>query len=337
MTQRDEYIKTIVDGDILENGYHNNNFLKNKTWTVCKYMAEHQGLVAFSSVIWQTSTLKTADAGATWAAGGPGAGYDLIRRSVATASKAIAATTAGAIKFTTDSGATWTASSTQPANITDCYCIHFITDTVAVMGGDADATNSSWYSTDGGDNWSQSTSGTVVHVNSIVMYSATTGFFLSGAGAGIQKIYKTTDGGDNWADTTHNTLSVNERPRMVALSSTTFSFLSMDSQVGVHYYGGSGDSTKIINIAEGTADIGSDIILSDNGSYYFIFYNNELGNQLYRISDMTGSDYEMKPIGSQKLSGGFDAEGQNSIVKFDTNKFLFLNAGGTSIIEEIDT
>ena len=154
-------------------------------------------ILPFSATRWQNSISLTTDAGATNSADPFPENRAAICRE--NKSKAISVGTAGGIEFTTDSGATWTAASTAAANISGMRCVDFRREGRTYIAGEASSGTGLWYSTDGGDNFTQvgtPASGTFTGVS---MHDDTHGLAIDTS----HNIWFTVDG-TTWTDSTYN-------------------------------------------------------------------------------------------------------------------------------------
>jgi len=223
-------------------------------------------LIKFSSTTWSTESRRTTDSGATWATPGFGGGY--LAAADGTKGVAIDQDNSANSVYTTDSGATWNASSTDPDLDTSVDCIS-IYGSVAVCGGrDAGGNKQIFYSSDGGNNWSQATTGPTGaggQVWAISMASATVGYAVDNSA----NIWKTTDGGDNWTDTTDDMgLS---RGTMIATDTDTVYMVDYDNIRLTKYVNSTNTVTSIFQLTNVNGRV-SNLVKTTNGDICFAFW-----------------------------------------------------------------
>jgi len=280
---------TLADADEV---MANLKYAKNNSWYKIIYASNiSYGLIKFSSTIWQSENVRTTDAGATWSGSGYGAGYSADTNGVNGAS--MDAGSPGTAKYTTDSGATWNASSTAPPNANDIAQIHMFSDTIVVAGGRATSGKWVWYSSDGGDNWSQSTTGPVDDVYAIQMASITIGYLVDQDGS----IWKTTDGGDNWVDTTDDFSITNDRRLSITCVDTDTLLLAGNSKSGLQKYVNSTNTVSTLYTASTAASAVTNWVKSTNGNYYIVlWYTGGNSGLVLDLLKYDGSDVYLKPL-----------------------------------------
>ena len=124
--------------------------------------------------------------------------------------------------FTSNSGATWSDTTTNPPNVTAIYDLSCPTTTLAVAFGDnSGAGENIWRSTNGGDDWAEVTDdGAGAAFGCGDMFDGTTGFAIPSAGTDI---FITSDSAVNWADSNRDMpVAVDTRGVLFALSATVY-------------------------------------------------------------------------------------------------------------------
>jgi len=183
-------------------------------------------------------TAYTADSGTTWTGKTvtpmPGNIYDL---SFTTTGLVVVAGNDGAganhIVYSTDNGGTWTDPTVAPSS--DCYCVHMFD---ASTGYAVDSSGNIWKTTDGGDNWSDTTdnSNTAQTYMSIRAVSATACLIVT---AGTVEYY------DNSSNTVTQVIS--------SRANTNFGIFSRVTGSGYFVAFSHGAITSDIDIAFGPA------------------------------------------------------------------------------------
>jgi len=283
-------------------------------------------IIKFSDSIWQTEQIRTTDSGSNWVAGGFGLNY---LADTFTGGYGIAlANSGGSANYTSDSGATWTAATTSPANCTKINAVYLVSATIGIAVGEAPSGADSWYTTDGGDNWTQSTTGPTSITHSCAMCSTTIGYAVDTN----NNIWKTTDGGDNWTDTTHQ--SPRDIFQVFPIDTDTVLLLNhVDTgRLGITKYVNSTNTQTTLFYAEGiaSADVDTSNIVEYGNYYYFVgFWYSAI---LVRINTST-NEVHSKPLGlkSGDLSVSAYAHGSYLI---EAGGKLYINILGR--IEEID-
>ena len=296
----------------------------NEPWYQVKYDSYiGTRIIRFSSTIWQTSTGLTTDGGATWTNTGITA-YNLATTGSATKGMSIHINNFVGT-YTTNSGATWTTSTTPPANMDAVYSIHSFDGTNGICTGDAGSYKSMWYTSDGGNNWTAATTGSITAVTGCVMASATICYCTSGL-----DIFKSTDGGINWTDTTHDA-PIGWR-YAYAIDTDTILSINFTGTLS-KYVNSTGAVTTIVNFS--TSDwVNSNIIKATNGKYYFAMNNTVSGEMnLVKYDDSNGSVY-IKSIcngDTNSFSGtipyAYIIEGATNvlILSLDSNLHVWIN------------
>jgi len=189
-----------VDGDVYY-GQDASQVWAAGAWSKNYYTGgDLYSILMFSATDWQTESRTTSDGGATWSAGGYGAGLNGIAVTCdADSTKAITVKTDGTgAELTTDSGGTWTAASTGLSNVTRIRGMAFRVTGMAVIWGIASSGKGAWYSTDGGDNWTQMTDTTLTtEMYAMDFIDVNDGIAIDSA----KNILWTTAGVSSWADT----------------------------------------------------------------------------------------------------------------------------------------
>lgn len=342
MAERNTFVD-VVNGDQLNQGYFNgarDEVYKGQNGPWHKMFVYSgsigSGLIKWSATRWQTEAGVTTDSGVTWVAGGYGANY--VATTSGTAGISIKQSD-GTSTFSTNSGATWGAASTTPANVLTVNAVAMASTTVGVCGGTAGAGVFTWYTADGGDNWTQSAAGTGAEVFAMCMASATVGYLIDTNG----DIWKTTDGGNNWVDTTDNTTN-NIAYRMYAVSTDQVLFSYGHRPYLTKYVNSTHTQTLLIYTAVGdTNDAISDIVKATNGYYYFVSsLSATTAASNIGISSITAFKYDgtnmyMKPVGMAGLSslGTTYWKSANGLlpVMIEVSNKLYLNTGSDQILE----
>ena len=154
----------------------------------------------YTSTRWEMQSALTTDGGTTKSTGT--ATQYLGWQCKADVTKALNSSTNGAtMLFTIDSGATWTATTTEPPNITSYIRdADYTVDGLIYIAGIASSGTGLWYSTDDGDTFTQVSSPASEDFAAVGMYDATHGVAVRAAsGSGDPDIYYTTDG-TTWTD-----------------------------------------------------------------------------------------------------------------------------------------
>lgn len=310
----------------------------NEPWYKFTYDSTlNAGLIKFSSTIWQTESVRTTDGGANW--GGSGYGTNYLASTVGAAGISTLYSSA-ASKYTTDSGATWNVSSVAPGdgNMTIAYCIHMFDSSVGVIGGDAGANESIYYTSDGGDNWTEASSGPAASVFAIVMASATVGYAIDDA----LNIWRTADGGDNWTDTTDDTTLTNtDGWRLVAIDTDTILIVGGFEPKVETYKFSTNTVTKLQEFQRGLSnETGpTNIIIATNGNYYWVYmhsaYDTGGGRILPRIVlyKYDGTSLYQRPLGqgreyAKSLSDAWQVSASTRVLKpvlIEVSAVLYVN------------
>lgn len=192
-------------------------------------------MVVFDDTKWQTTTHDSTDEGATWAANGGKAIEDhkAVARDNSSYAFSISHVGANAV-FTTDKGANWNACAVPPANLNFVWGIDYPTSGMCVITGNATNGNPGiWFSTNGGNNWTQATTGPNDGVGndtafSVSMYDATNGFAL-GYSVANYDVYRTTDGAVNWTSVLANAIVGANTYYLSAISATEWAYIRGDT------------------------------------------------------------------------------------------------------------
>ena len=188
-----------VDGDVYY-GQDASQVWAAGAWSKNYYADGSNSVLMFSATKWQTEGKVTTDGGSTWSTGDFGVSHIAVTCD-ADSTNAIASTTAGVVKYTTNSGTTWTAATTSPGSCTRIRGLAYRVTGMAVIWGIASSGKGAWYSTDNGDNWTQMTDADLT-TEMLAM-----DFLDANDGIAIDDSYNilwTTTGVAGWADTTHN-------------------------------------------------------------------------------------------------------------------------------------
>jgi len=336
-----------IDGEVLYSEDLNDTFDEAKTFSTEMLelnnfgkVTDKNNILAFSSTKWQSPSHTTTDAGATYSLGGYGASHSAVVCKE-NRTKAIAWEDITSFKYTTDSGDTWTATTTQPANATDIRGVDYTVDGVIYIAGIRDAGGIGlWYSTDDGANFTQVSGGTDTFIG-VGMHDTTHGLAIKSDGY----IWYTTNG-TSWTNTGHslNNPSSIEREEVVVISSganiTDFEALlglrdsSGNDYVGyVEKYDGTGNSSFVLYPNTATDTFTSNLIKLTNGNICYVTCSTNRsderwwpsGGELYVTKD-NGTNWFLIPLGNfGYYSGSYDealfATG-DSITEYDTNKIL---------------
>jgi len=297
------------------------------------------GLIKFSDTRWQTSKGLTTDSGDNWSAGG----YDAVSaEDIATSygTDGLAADSNDAsTSISSDSGANWTASTTMPSagNMTDIYCMSLFGNT-AVVGGDAGANESIYYSSDKGDNFSEADSGPTDEVFAIVMANEDIGYAVSGG----SKIYKTTNSGQSWTDTEDTHGLFQQGMRIYAIDTDTI--LLVDKKGNVEKYVSSTNTITVLTDYElaDSSDSVSNIVKATNGNYYWVRWTSAIGtNQkmgLLTLLKYDGTNVYQRPIAEPGFIQGDTYWNTNTFGTINcfiegAENILYLNMGLNHLLE----
>lgn len=279
MTVRDIYSQAVADGDQLDDGYFQG--AGNAPWyeqIAPTNTTLDEGLISFSSSIFQTATARSTDTGATWAAGGYTTGYLPTTSGAAGCAILNSSNTA---RLTTNSGFSWAAASVAPANMTACRSISMGSTTVAACGGTVSSGVSIYYSSDGGDNWTVSASGPTAECRAVRFASATVAYAIDSSG----NIWKSTDAAVNWTDTTDNVTSGTTDIVMYCYTTDIVYFMSHNGSVVKKYVNSTNTFTNNlfrVNNNDGGGDMTTSLpVLATNGDLYWLVFNGPSGTALY--------------------------------------------------------
>jgi|TARA_R100000501_G_C2613884_1_gene107810 photosystem II stability/assembly factor-like uncharacterized protein len=287
-------------------------------------------MLMFSATNWQHANKESSDGGSTWTSGGPGSSY-LGVICEADKTKAVAYTAAGAVKITTDSGSTWTAASAAPGNLSYPIGVAFRTAGMCIMWGAASSGKGAWYSTDGGDNWTQMTDATLTAtIEAMDFIDANDGIATDSS----QNILWTSTGVAGWADTTHNTVGVlGQNIRLInsgaSLTDYDAIIICRDNSGGsevcgeAYSYDGSGAPTERFpnTIADGAFSAQSQILQTDDGNHYYavslVGSRGHIKRFLYRSKDSGITwDTRLLPVSGEDLNSSRPAWINNSTVTY---------------------
>ncbi len=207
--------------------------------------------------------------------------------------------TTGDGAFTSNSGGTWSDSSTNPPNVTILYDISCPTTGLAVAFGDnSGAGENIWVSTDGGNNWAEvSDDGGVgaAGVGAGDMFDGTTGFCMP---VNTGDIFITSDSADTWADTTRNLpVTITTNDTMFAVSATVYLIAVIED--GIYKGTTSADPTRVSFIPSGYSP--TRFVKTTNGEIYVLW--------LFRGADDTST----KPLILCKSTDNGDTWTQSTI------------------------
>lgn len=314
------------DDQVLSAADQNSTIIRssNEPWYIGTFPTNFSGtgLIKFSDTIWQTTSARSTDAGVTWSVSITSGNF-LYNSGAA----GIAVTDGGAVKYTTDSGATWNSASVAPANVTSIQSIGMGSTTVAVLVGQGASGESIWYSSDGGDNWAQAATGpgATEQINTLIMVSATVGY------ASVQtqtKIWKTTDGGANWSDTTHAKVAPGHG---FIVGADDIWFTGLISNFGIlQYINSTGAQNTLVTINNdgitGADLASSNIVQATNGNYYWLAAR---GFQMMVIK-YDGTDIYTKSAGPTLMSApltAFSSSGYAFLNLIEVSNVLYYNNG----------
>jgi len=279
-----------LDSDDLMDTISNDRFVK-----FTNIGASANEVLVFSNNIWQAGTKRTTDAGSSYST--VTEIRELSEVSRETSSKAVSSNDSGNyIKYTTDSGATWT-SAVNPSNVSILHGISFVSDDMCVLFGEATSGVGVWYSTDGGATWTQAGTGPQ-YVRSGDMETDSIGYLSDSSG----NIYKTDVAGtpdvDHWTDTTDN-ITTGSNAVCKTIDSDNVIFLqgigSDASQFEIDHYNNSTNTvTNILSTAIGNNFI-SKVIKSSGNNFYFSMIS--FGD----VATFAGIQYTYSQIAEVKL------------------------------------
>lgn len=226
------------------------------------------GVVAHSATTYSVieddgDIFQTTDSGTTWTSRNTDLDTDsFIRLCKADAAYAFAienATTAESA-VTTNSGATWT-TTTSATYGTAVYDLSVPTTSLIVVGGDdGGGGNHIIYSTDDGTTWNDASTQPSAAIYALDMFDGSTGYAIDSSG----NIWKTTNSGVDWTDTTDNiTGSATTTTGILALSATTCLIYNGLIQT---YNNSTNTVTSVANIP--TTNTCAGIVKTTNGDYY---------------------------------------------------------------------
>lgn len=232
------------------------------------------GLIKWSDTRWQSIDMTTTDGGSSWSSGGYGQHITATNNDVR--GIAINSATPSTCTYTSNSGASWSASSVTPANATSIYCASMADNSqVGVIGGVASSGNRMWYTTNGGNNWSQASTGSTTTIMAIAMATSTIGYAVDSS----KNIWKTTDGGVNWTDTGDNALigTTTKGIRIIIIDSDNMLITTVRSMILCKYTNSTNTVSYIINYQADTDNGGfTNFVKASNGNYYILFVTNVL-------------------------------------------------------------
>jgi len=291
-----------TDGDILYASEANH--FNASTWYKITYdnTPINAGLIRWSATKFQTENGDSSDSGATWTVGGYNIlGSDTIADTDGSTNGCAADGGAANTTITSDSGDTWTASTTSPSAgaMTKINAISMF-GSVVVVGGDAGANESIYYSSDSGDTFTEATTGPTNEVDAIVMASATIGYAREVTG---DNIWKTTDGGVNWTDTTDSSgLGTGGGARFFAIDTDTLLMMQTDRLFLRHYVNSTNTITEIYQtgLTANKSNV-SNIVKATNGDYYWVHYmggtGTNIGISILYMYRWDGTNIYVKSIG----------------------------------------
>ena len=235
-----------------------------------------EGILKLTSLIWLSVNTegagtihRTTDGGATWTANGTYTSYATGAVCKADATKVMIAKLDGTVYISSNSGATFTVASTPPPAVNTLRLISWPTSSVVVAAGQKSGGTdvSNWYSTDGGDTWTQSASGPEgTEVQALDMLDATHGICVGQSG----NVWITTDGGVNWTDTGDDLPNSSDGGYLTCTSRSTdvisyeiFTGSFAAGNAGNTYFA-SGDTDSEITIRTW---FGSSLAMADCGGY----------------------------------------------------------------------
>jgi|TARA_R100001530_G_scaffold2717_1_gene4375 hypothetical protein len=232
----------------------------------------------------------------------------------------------GIASFSTNSGESFTAANDNPDNVSAIKDISYATGgaVVVAVGANDGANSGIWYSSDGGDNWTQSLTVTGA-MTCVDMFSATTGFAVSNNGS----VWITVNGGEDWTDTTADVGGAGAQS-IISLSATTY-VTCREGNVWTgtgEGAGPSGSTTQRTSLVYGGSVYISRIIKATNGNLYFTAVADSgpaafFGINLHKSTD-SGITWSVKSIMS-KTGSSFDHGSSFAffgLTEYDTNKLL---------------
>lgn len=345
---------TFVDGTTAQAGEVNQNFTDaiNSSLKLIKLnsfglTSGFSNILPFSATRWQNASALTTDAGATNSANPYGKSYAAICRE--NKAKAVSWSGNGADwEYTTDSGATWNTTTTAPPNITSITCVDFRREGRIYVAGDVSATTGLWYSTDGGDNFTQ-VAGTFDEFVGVSMHDDTHGIAIDND----SNIFFTVNG-TTWVDSTYQMSTPSGAPSNCDIEVTASGaaignfnalmvFRQSSSSVGggaVGYcskFDGTGNSVAVVShrSAQGGYSSATNFYKLTNGSICYAAEQsnsadsagNWYGSQgvLY-VTDDSGVSWYVIPLGPTSIANSsnepsYPVMGDN-ITEYDTNKIL---------------
>lgn len=236
--------------------------------------------------------------------------------------------------YTSNSGAAWSDTSTDPPNVTAIYDMSFPTTTLAVaFGNNSGAGASIWLSTDGGDNWAEA-SAAAGDYSCGDMYDGTVGFAVV---QGSKNVFITSDSADNWADTTRDTGSGSNadagRDSIFALSATEWIYVDAGGDI----YKGSTSANGTLKAAYG-GDGGqpSRIIKTANGNLYVALYTakgtTQFGQVILLESIDNGDTWKSVEISMGSVDKDVGNTHSSAISEVADNVLAILNVHGSDAV-----
>lgn len=285
------------------------------------------GLLKFSATTWSSAAARTTDSGSSWS--GSGFVDDHLAASSGANGISIDQDDTTDSLYTSDSGANWNASTTDP-DLDGGVNQVAISGSVAVCGGNDTTNRSIYYSSDGGNNWAECSTGPTDEVTAICLASSTIGYALDSS----SNIWKTTDGGDNWTDTTDN-FSLQPKS-FFAIDTDTVLGLADEGNLKVGLYVNSTNTTTTLIDDEGGDSLSkiSNVVTATNGNHYWVrgyqHVNGETNTiMLYRFD---GTDVFVRHIMTGMIDDADKYLGIDGVVNItfpsliEVSNVLYLNA-----------
>lgn len=323
-----------------------NYFYQPYKWTVYS----HPGVTAtavlgHSATAWTAvsaaATVITADTGASWAAATADNANMTGASAVCVADRTRAIVfdhNANNVSFTTDSGDNWSAG-TAPTNATLIFDVSYPTAAVAVAALDlGTATRGIWISANGGNTWTECTSGPAQDVEAVAMFDASFGLAISTD----NKIWRTSDGGDNWTDTGETVAAITSNDGSLVITDKTgddatwcLRNTATVSTGVIDMVDGGGDTAQVTRLTiptDGTTNFITNSVLTTNGNLYFVVTKDGAVpcSQLWRSADngITWGSGPIAVIGDTPVTTNFS---HSLLSEYASNKLLCLSSTGTEI------
>ena len=313
-------------------------------WTPLFYTgftSDGEGIYTVSPTEWGTGSKVTLDAGGTWAnytIGSPSSSSIIAKFD---ATYLVNVTSTGSTKYNITGNADGWVAGGSLASVTVVKDISYPTANLIVVVGDASSGVGTWFSTDQGVSFTQSTTGQTGGIYAVDMYDGTNGMLVSNGG----RVYYTTDGAVNWTDSGFNASS-GDGWAMLSLSATEYIASKGEIKDSAEDFKGiyKGDTTSAgVLVMNCSIDEGmqTNFCRTTNGNIYLGVVGGSrdaTGRSsqtcwLFRSTD-EGDHWSMKNIGfSYNWNDGLP-EYPSTLIEYDTNKMLMKFKGG--MIVKID-